>query len=59
MENQIQFIESYVFPKLIAQNNDLIGLDFVKFDVSRSSSIDGFMGNIIFASLEFETKDKK
>ncbi len=59
MENQIKFIESYVFPKIIAENKDLKDLKCVGVNISRSSTIDGFMGNIIFASLEFETKDRK
>lgn len=59
MENQIKFIESYVFPKIIAENKDLKDSKCVGVNISRSSTIDGFMGNIIFASLEFETKDRK
>lgn len=59
MENQINFIETYVFPKIIAENTDLNGLDFVRSSISTSSTVDGFRGNIIFASLEFETKDKE
>ncbi|XP_037047678.1 uncharacterized protein LOC119082299 [Bradysia coprophila] len=59
MDNQIKFIENYVFPKIIAENNVLNDLKFIRADISRGSSIDGFMGNIIFASLVFETKDRK
>lgn len=59
MENQIKFIESYVFPKIIFETKELKDLRFTTSNISRSSTIDGFMGNIIFASLEFETKDQK
>lgn len=59
MENQIKFIENYVFPKIIAESKELNDLKFINASISRSSAIDGFMGNIIFASLEFETKDRK
>lgn len=59
MENQIKFIESYVFPKIIFETKELKDLKFTTSNISRSSTIDGFMGNIIFASLEFETKDQK
>lgn len=59
MENQIKFIENYVFPKIISTTGDLKDHKYISADISRSSSIDGFMGNIIFASLKFETKDQK
>lgn len=59
MENQIKFIESYVFPKIISGTKEFEDLKFTAANISRSSTIDGFMGNIIFASLEFETKDQK
>lgn len=59
MENQIKFIENYVFPKIIAETKELNDLTFCRAHISKSSTIDGFMGNIIFAILECETKDKK
>lgn len=59
MENQIKFIENYVFPKIIAETKEVKDLKFSGAHISRSGTIDGFMGNIIFASLEFETKDQK
>lgn len=59
MENQIKFIESYVFPKIIAESKVLNELKFIRADISDGNSIDGFMGNIIFANLVFETKDQK
>lgn len=59
MENQIKFIEEYVFPKIIAVNNSLDGLTFTGANISQSTTIDGFMGNIIFACLEFKTKEQK
>lgn len=59
MENQIKFIERYVFPKIIAENKVLNDMKFIRSSISDGNSIDGFMGNIIFATLVFETKDQK
>lgn len=59
MENQIKFIENYVFPKIIAANKSLQDLTFTRANISQSSTIDGFMGNIVFACLEFENEEKK
>lgn len=59
MENQMKFVENYVVAKIISESNELKGLRFITVNINRSSTIDGFMGNIIFASLEFETNDKK
>ncbi|KAJ6649591.1 hypothetical protein Bhyg_04829 [Pseudolycoriella hygida] len=59
MEHQLHFVENYVVPKIISENDEVKDLVFLRVNMSRSSAIDGFMGNIIFASLEFEAKDGK
>lgn len=59
MENQMKFVENYVVPKIISESKELKALKFTTVNINRNSTIDGFMGNIIFASLEFETNDKK
>lgn len=58
MENQVEFSKNYIFPKIIAETKELKDLKFLKSSISKSSTIDGFMGNIIFASLQFEGKDQ-
>lgn len=44
---------------MIAENEEVKDLKFIKATINKSSAIDGFKGNIIFASLEFEAKDEK
>lgn len=57
MENQIKFTQTVIVPKILSKNEDLQRLKLLNCKVDQSNQIDGFMGNIIFLTLEFETDD--
>lgn len=59
MENQIKFTKAVIVPKILAKNEDLKKHKLLNCKVDQSNQIDGFMGNIIFLTLEFETDDQK
>uniref|UniRef100_A0A336LXP0 CSON007435 protein n=1 Tax=Culicoides sonorensis TaxID=179676 RepID=A0A336LXP0_CULSO len=59
MENQINFTETVIVQKIIDQNEDLQKLKFLSTNVDQSKQIDGFMGNIIFLTIEFESDNNE
>lgn len=59
MENQVKFTKAVIVSKLLAKNKDLRKYKLLGCKVDQSKQIDGFMGNIIFLTLEFEVDDFK
>lgn len=59
MENQIKFTKEVIVPKILAKNEDLQKYKLLNCKVDENKQIDGFMGNIIFLTLELEEDDHR
>lgn len=59
MQKQVEFSESVLVPKIISANKELQELKLIKAQAESNSQIDGFMGNIIFLTLQFENSKKE
>lgn len=59
MENQVKFTQTVIVQKILDQNEDLRKLKLLNCKVDQSNQIDGFIGNIIFMTLEFKEGERK
>lgn len=58
MENQIKFTETVIVQKLLSKNKEFQEWKLLNANARTTNQIDGFMGNIIFLTLDFETQEK-
>lgn len=58
MENQIKFTETVIVQKLLSKNKEFQEWKLLNASARTTNQIDGFMGNIIFLTLDFETQEK-
>lgn len=58
MESQIKFTETVIVKKLLSQTKEFQEWKLLNANARTTNQIDGFMGNIIFLTLDFETKEK-
>lgn len=59
MEKEIKFTEKTVVPKVLSANDEFAGMKLLNVNAQCNSHIDGFMGTIVFLTIDLESSDKK